>query len=60
MSELKKELILNASKDIVQYMDDKFAVDVDMYNIAELININLGFIFEVIEELEAKGNKYGK
>jgi hypothetical protein len=50
-SELKKELIMNAAQDIVKYIDDNCAVDVDIYAIAELININLGFIFMVVQEL---------
>lgn len=49
-SELKKELILSASDDIKNYLDKKFCIDVDEYDIAELININLGWIFGVVED----------
>jgi hypothetical protein len=49
---LKKELILNAAEDIVKYADDKHCIDMDVYDIAELININLGFIFHVIHDTE--------
>lgn len=38
----KAELILEASKDIVKYIDKKHAIDVDMYDIAGLINYTLG------------------
>ncbi len=52
MSELKKELILNAAYDITEYLDESFAVDVDPLDIACFINNNLGFCFDVIEENE--------
>lgn len=57
MSELKKELIKNAAIDIVKYVDDQRAVDIDIYAICELININLGFIFDVVDEMAQKNEK---
>lgn len=51
-NKLKRELILNASEDIKGYLDDKFCIDVDELDIAELINLNLGFVFNVVEGCE--------
>jgi hypothetical protein len=56
MNEMKKEMIKNAGIDIVEYLDEKYAIDVDLYDIIGLININLGFIFDVIEDLKKERN----
>lgn len=53
---MKKEMIKNAGIDIVEYLDEKYAIDVDLYDIIGLININLGFIFDVIEDLKKERN----
>ena len=49
--ELKRELILNASEDIKKFIFDTTGEEVDELDIAELINTNLGFIFNVISEI---------
>jgi hypothetical protein len=50
MNVLKRELILNAAQDIIEYLDDKYCVDADIYDIAELINLQCGFVFEIAEK----------
>jgi hypothetical protein len=50
MNEVKRTLIMSTAKEIIDYVDEKHCVDVDIYNIAELININLGYLFEVAKE----------
>jgi hypothetical protein len=54
MNEVKRTLIMSTAKEIVEYIDEKYCLDVDIYNIAELINLNLGYLFEI-----AKETKYG-
>ena len=56
-SALKKELIINAAQDIVEYLDEHHAIDAEIYDIAELININLGFIFQIAEETIIKSEE---
>lgn len=60
MSNLKEELILNASLDITRFLDEKYAVEVDIYDIAELININIGFAIDAADKFLEKLNKNGK
>jgi hypothetical protein len=50
MSVLKTELIKDTTYDIVEYIDQQHAIDVDEFAIMEIINSNLGFLFDVIEE----------
>lgn len=50
LSALKRELILNAAQDIVEYLDDKHCVDADIYAIAEMINLQCGFVFDIAEK----------
>jgi hypothetical protein len=50
MSVLKRELIKDTTYDIVQYIDEQYAIDIDEFAIMEIINNNLGFLFDVIEE----------
>lgn len=38
----KKEVILMTSKDVVDYMMEKHGVDVDIFDICELINFHTG------------------
>lgn len=45
---------MSTAKEIVEYIDEKYCLDVDIYNIVELINLNLGYLFEI-----AKETKYG-
>lgn len=48
MSELKNEIVLNASNDIVKYLYDSFGIEVDELDIAELINLRLRTILNII------------
>lgn len=45
-NKLKLQYIMSTAKDICEYMDEHFCVEPDVYHIAELININLGFLFD--------------
>lgn len=60
MNELKKALILNASRDIIEYLDEKYGIEVDIYDIADFINLNLGFVFQKIKELEDECNEFNQ
>ena len=53
-NELKRELILNASEDIVTFLNEKYGIDVDYCDIAEFINTNLGFVFNALDEAMLK------
>lgn len=50
MSVLKNELIKNTTYDIVRYIDEQHVIDVNEFAIMEIINNNLGFLFEIIED----------
>ena len=50
MSALKTALIKGTTCDIVEYIDEQYAIDIDEFAIMEIINNNLGFLFDVIEE----------
>lgn len=49
--ELKREYIMSTAKEIVEYIDEKHGIEPDIYNIAELINLNIGFLFDFNKEL---------
>lgn len=50
-NELKKEYILSAAQEIKNYLDYKYGVEVDLYDIAGLINQEIGCIFEICDQL---------
>lgn len=50
MNEFKKDVILDVSKDIVEFIDDQFAIEVDLYDIAGLLNYKLNFLFDGFED----------
>jgi len=49
MDEFKKDLILGLAEDIKKYIDYHYAIDIDEYHVAEIVNINIGFLFDVAE-----------
>ena len=50
MNKFKAGLIKDTSIDIVNYIDDTYGIEVDLYAIMEFINIDMGFLFDVVEE----------
>jgi hypothetical protein len=52
VSDIKKSLILDTSKEIANHINKKYSLNDEMLytDIAEFINLNLGFLFDVIEE----------
>jgi hypothetical protein len=57
---MKREYILKTADDIVKFIDKKHCIDVDIYHIAELINDNIGFLFEFNSDLIKEIQGYGK
>lgn len=49
--EIRKEQILEASKDITEFLNERYAVDVDYTDIAFFINDHLGYLYDVIDEV---------
>lgn len=48
---LKKEYIMTTAKDIIEHIDNKYGVEVEIYDVAELINLNIGFLFDFNHKL---------
>lgn len=46
VNKLKKQYIISTAKEIVEYIDKKYCIEPDLYNIAEIINLNIGFLFD--------------
>lgn len=51
MNTVKADLIMQTATDIVKYIDETYNTDVDLYDIVELININMGFVFDTCSDL---------
>ena len=56
---LKKKLILETAEEICRYLDEKYCIDVESYEIATFINCNLRsflFVEEGIEDAQDISN----
>lgn len=49
--DIKKEFIYSTSNDIVEFINNKYCVEVDIHDVAQLINEGLGFMFDLTENL---------
>ena len=50
MNETKKESIKNTAYEIMRYVDKKYAIDIDPFAIVEIINYEMGFLHDALEE----------
>ena len=56
-SELKKEVLIGAAQEIVKYLETQHEIDVDVYHIVELLNIEIGFLFDFVGDNVVYGVK---
>jgi hypothetical protein len=54
----KNELIMQTAIEIAKYIDDLHGVQIDENDIATIININVGFVFDTSSEVNSD-NGYG-
>jgi len=52
MSVLRKELVNQTSCSIWKYINEVYKIDVDIEDISEIVDANIGFSVDVVYELE--------
>lgn len=50
MSFIRRALIENTAEDIRKYIDEKYGVDVDLYDLMGLISYHVRDVIETVEE----------
>lgn len=55
MNLLRKSLIMSAAYNLKEYLDEKHCVDADVYDLIEILNLDLGWLVDAVAEAEVFG-----
>jgi len=59
-SELQHVLVKATALNIKEYIDEKYAIDVDVYDLMDIIQQDIGWVIEAVAEAEEFGRTLGQ